>query len=105
VFEFSISLGLVGWALIIVGAITLGLVAQFIGEPRFSFEWVVTAIAAGIGALVASEFIVDLRGFEPVYDGLALIPALVGGLIAGIVAAVTTRYVTGGSYLPHAATT
>ena len=104
-FEFSISIGLGGLALVIIGAIILGLVAQFVGEPRFSYEWVVTAIAAGVGALAASEFIVDLRGFEPVWDGLALIPALAGGLIAGTAAAVVTRFATGGTYVHHAATT
>jgi uncharacterized membrane protein YeaQ/YmgE (transglycosylase-associated protein family) len=96
--EFTISLGLGGWMLLIVGALVFGAVAQFVGETRTGFEWLVDAIAAGIGALVASEFIVALQATEPAWDGLALVPALVGGLVVGIVVEVATRYMTGGTY-------
>jgi hypothetical protein len=30
------------------------------------------------------------------FDGLAIVPALVGGLLVGLVVAVATRYVAGG---------
>ena len=36
--------------------------------------------------------------FEPVYDGLALVPALVGGLVVGVVVEIVTRFLTGGHY-------
>ena len=49
---------------------SFGVIAQFIGEARTGFEWLVDAIAAAIGAIVASEFIISLRTFEPVWDGL-----------------------------------
>src|SRR6185369_9121513 len=77
--EFAISLGLGGWILLIVGALLFGVVAQFVGETRTGFEWLVDGIAAAIGALAASEFIVSWRTFEPTWDGLALVPALLGG--------------------------
>lgn len=96
--EFAFALGLGGWAFLIVGAVVFGAVAQFVGETRTGFEWLVDAIAAGIGALVASEFIVAWRTFDPVVDGLALVPALVGGIVVGIVVEVATRYMTGGTY-------
>jgi uncharacterized membrane protein YeaQ/YmgE (transglycosylase-associated protein family) len=96
--EFAISLGLGGWILLIVGALAFGVVAQFIGETRTGFEWLVDAIAAGIGALAASEFIVSWRTFEPTWDGLAIVPALLGGLVVGLVVEVVTRYMTGGTY-------
>jgi hypothetical protein len=48
---------------------------------------------------VASEFVIDWRAFGPVWDGLALAPALIGGLVLGVVVEVATRLVTGGSYL------
>jgi uncharacterized membrane protein YeaQ/YmgE (transglycosylase-associated protein family) len=99
--EFTINLGLVGWVLLIGGAIVIGVVAQLIGEGAFRFEWVATAIGAGIGALVASEFLVDLRAFEPVWDGLAIIPALIGAVIVGAVVAVVARYLARG-YTPAA---
>ena len=96
--EFAVSLGLGGWSVLIVVALIFGAVAQFIGETRTGFEWLVDAVAAGIGALVASEFIVSWRTFEPTLDGLALVPALIGGLVVGLVVEVVTRFMTGGSY-------
>lgn len=97
--EFAIALGFGGWILLIVGALVFGGVAQFIGETRTGMEWFVDAIAAGIGALVASEFIVAWQTFQPVWDGLALAPALIGGLVVGVVVELATRYMTGGTYL------
>jgi len=96
--EFAFTVGVIGWLVLILGAIVIGIVAQLIGQPEFGYEWVVTAIGAFIGGVAASEFVVGLQTFEPVYDGLALIPALIGGLVVGTVVAVATRLLTGGSY-------
>jgi uncharacterized membrane protein YeaQ/YmgE (transglycosylase-associated protein family) len=96
--EFAIALGLGGWVALIAGALVFGLLAQFIGEARTGYEWLVDAIAAGIGALVASEFIIGWQAFAPVFDGLAIVPALIGGLVVGVVVEVATRYLTGGTY-------
>ncbi len=96
--ELTVELGLGGGIVLIVGALVFGVVAQFIGETRTGYEWLIDAIAAAFGALVASEFIVGWQAFEPVWDGLALVPALIGGLVAGLVVEVATRYMTGGTY-------
>jgi uncharacterized membrane protein YeaQ/YmgE (transglycosylase-associated protein family) len=96
--ELAINLGLGGWLVIFAGALLFGVIAQFIGEARTGFEWLVDGIAVVIGAVVASEFIISLRTFEPVWDGLALVPALIGGLAVGIVIELATRYLTGGRY-------
>jgi uncharacterized membrane protein YeaQ/YmgE (transglycosylase-associated protein family) len=96
--EFAITLGLGGWALLVVAAFAFGVLAQFIGDTRTSYEWLIDGIAFGIGAVVASEFLVALRTFEPVWDGLALVPALIGGLALGLIVEVATRYLTGGRY-------
>ena len=103
--ELAIDLGIGGWALLIVGALVFGVVAQLVGETRTGYEWLVDAIGAGIGALIASEFIVAWQTFEPVWEGLAIVPALIGGLVLGIGVEVVTRYTTGGTYAgrPHAA--
>jgi uncharacterized membrane protein YeaQ/YmgE (transglycosylase-associated protein family) len=99
--DFSISLELGGAVLLIVAAIVFGAIAQFVGETHTGFEWLVDAIAFGIGALVASEFITSWRTFEPVWNGLAIVPALVGGLVVGIVVELATRFMTGGTYTHH----
>jgi len=96
--EFALAVGFGGWIVLIVGALAFGVVAQFVGETRTGYEWLVDAIAASIGALAASEFVVAWRTFEPVFDGLALAPALIGGLVLGIAIEVATRYMTGGTY-------
>jgi hypothetical protein len=99
--ELTITMGLGGAILLIVGALVFGGLMQLIGEPRAGMEWLVVAIAAGIGALVASEFIVAWQAYGPVWDGLALVPALIGGLVVGGIAEVATRYATGGTYRGH----
>lgn len=99
--ELAIVMGLGGAILLIVGALVFGVVAQVIGETQTGFEWLVDAIAAAIGALVASEFIVMWQAAGPVWDGLALVPALIGGLAVGLVVELATRYLTGGTYTGH----
>ena len=99
--ELAITLGLGGWILLIVGAVVFGVVAQFVGEANTGYEWLVDGVAAFAGALIASEFIVGMRTFAPVWDGLALVPALVGGLIVGVIVELATRYLTGGTYTAH----
>lgn len=96
--EFSIALGLLGWLALVVGALLFGVIAQFVGETRTGFEWLVDGVGAGVGALAASEFFVAWRTFEPVWDGLALVPAVIGGLVVGLIVEVATRYLTGGTY-------
>ena len=96
--ELAITLGLGGWLLLIVGAVVFGVVAQFLGEANTGYEWLVDGIAFAFGAIIASEFIVGLQAFAPVWDGLALVPALVGGLVLGGIVELVTRYATGGTY-------
>lgn len=96
--DLNIALGVGGWFILIVGSLAFGVIAQFVGDTRTGYEWLVDSIAAAIGALVASEFIVAWQAFGPVVDGLALVPALVGGLVVGLIAEVATRYLTGGHY-------
>lgn len=96
--EFAISLGFAGWLVVVAAAIILGVLLYLIGRAGTFYEWIVTAVGAGVGAIVASEFIIGFQTYEPVWDGLALIPALVGGLVVGTIVAVITRYVTGGAF-------
>lgn len=100
--DLSIDMSYIGWAVLIVGALAFGVIAQFVGETETGYEWLVDGVAAFIGGLVASEFITAWRGFEPVYEGLALVPAVIGALVLGLVVEVATRYATGGRYM-HAA--
>lgn len=99
--ELAINLGIGGWVVLLAGAVLFGILAQFIGETRTGYEWLVDAIAFALGAVVASEFVISMQTFEPVWDGLAIVPAAVGGLVLGIVVELVTRYSTGGRYTSH----
>jgi uncharacterized membrane protein YeaQ/YmgE (transglycosylase-associated protein family) len=98
--ELALTLGFWGWIAAIAGALIFGILATSIGETRSGYEWFVDSVAALVGAIVASEFIVAWQSFGPMFDGLAIVPALVGGLVLGIVAEVATRLATGGHYAP-----
>jgi len=97
--EIALAIGIGGWAALLIGALLFGVVAQFIGETRTGYEWLVDSIGAGLGAIIASEFIIGLRSVEPVFDGLAIVPAVIGGLVLGLIVEIATRYLTGGRYL------
>jgi hypothetical protein len=99
--EFAFEIG--PWALVglITGSVAIGVVFQLIGEASFGYEWVLTALGAGVGAFVASEFAVGLRNWQPVFDGLALGPAVIAGLVVGGLVVGATRYVAGGRQAAH----
>lgn len=99
--ELALSLGFGGWLVLFAGALLFGVIVQFIGETKTGYEWLIDAIAAALGAVIASEFIVSMRTYEPVFDGLALVPAVIGGLALGVVVELLTRYLTGGRYTTH----
>jgi uncharacterized membrane protein YeaQ/YmgE (transglycosylase-associated protein family) len=101
--DLSISLGLLGWGVVVVGALAFGVGAQFVGQTRTDYEWLIDAVAAFAGALIASEFVVAWRGFEPVFEGLALIPAVAGAIVLGGIVDLLTRASTGGRYIGAAA--
>ena len=96
--EFAFDLSYLGWAAILVVALAFGLIAQFVGETRTGYEWLADAIAFAIGAVVASEFVTAWQSVEPMWEGVALIPALVGGLVLGLIVEIGTRMLTGGHY-------
>jgi uncharacterized membrane protein YeaQ/YmgE (transglycosylase-associated protein family) len=99
--EFVIDLALGGWVVLIVGSLVFGVIVQFLGRTETGLEWLVGAIAAFVGGLVASEFVIAWQEIEPVFEGLALLPALIGGLVVGIVVDFVTRFVTGGAPFSH----
>jgi hypothetical protein len=93
--EFTFEMGLLGALVLVVGGLVIGGVGYFIGEPSTGYEWLVAAIAAIAGGFVLSEFIVGFQTWEPVFDGLALIPATFGGLVSGAVVAFGSRLLSG----------
>ncbi len=103
--DLTYEMGVGALSLVTAGALVLGVALQLIGDARFEHEWLLTALGAFTGAMVGSEMIVAFQSAGPVWDGLALVPALAGGLVGGVGVALVVRFVTGGTYLhgPHAA--
>lgn len=99
--DFTIDIGVYAVIGLALGAVVLGIVLQLIGEVRFGLEWIVTAVAAFIGGFVCTEWITAWRTVEPVWDKMALIPAIGGLLIVGVVVDAIIRYATHGSYFHH----
>lgn len=97
-FEFTVDMTALAGLVLVAGAIVIGLIAQVIGDVRASYHWGIVAVFALIGGLAASEFIVDWQAFKPVWEGLALVPALIGGVVLGVIADVVVRLGMGGSY-------
>jgi hypothetical protein len=93
--EFTYAIGWLGLAVLVIGALLIGLGLQFVGRGAATYEWVGTSIAAFLGGFAASELFVSLRDWQPLYDGVALLPALVGGLAIGGIVAFTLRVLFG----------
>jgi uncharacterized membrane protein YeaQ/YmgE (transglycosylase-associated protein family) len=94
------DVGMSGFAalLLVIGALLLGAVPQFIGEARIGYEWVFTAVAVLVGGWLGSEAFGALSTWGAEFEGLFILPALIGGVVLGGIVDIVTRYVTGGSY-------
>lgn len=100
--DLTIEMGALAVVSLAMFSIVLGVVLNMIGDVNTGYEWIVTAIAAFVGGIVASEWIVSFRTVEPVWDGMAVLPAIGGALVVGIVADALVRFTTHGSYGHHA---
>jgi uncharacterized membrane protein YeaQ/YmgE (transglycosylase-associated protein family) len=79
-----------GWAVLIVGGLVIGVAAQWLLKSDWPYRWVITAIAAVIGAWISSEVI--FTTWTPVFEGITVWPAVIGGLVVGIVVDLIAAY-------------
>jgi hypothetical protein len=100
------NVGMSGVAAIVLltASILIGAIPQFIAEPRLASDWVVTAIGVLVGGGLGSEAFGAASTWGPVWDGLYIVPALIGGLVVGAIVDAAVRYLSGGSYTHHAPT-
>ena len=77
----------IAFGVVIIAALVLGVLVQMYLQPKTSYEWLITAVGAGVGAWLASEitWTTSFTSEGPVFEGLAVIPAVIGGLILGAV--------------------
>jgi uncharacterized membrane protein YeaQ/YmgE (transglycosylase-associated protein family) len=97
---FGWDVGMSGLAviLLVAGAIVIGAIPLFVGEARTGYEWLATAAAALLGGWLGSEAFGGISTLGPAFEGLYLVPALIGGVVLGAVVDVLVRYVSGGRY-------
>ena len=103
-------LELIGWnvgmtgvavALLFMAAIVIGVVVQNIGEAKFDYEWVLTAVAAFIGGWLGSEALGAASTWGPEWEGMYLVPAFIGAIVLSGLVAVAIRYINGGTQVSH----
>lgn len=80
-----------GIVILVVGAVVLGVIGQYIGQARYRYEWVADGIGALVGGYVASELLGSVGEWGPEAGGLFLLPALIGGIIVGGAVWLVTR--------------
>jgi uncharacterized membrane protein YeaQ/YmgE (transglycosylase-associated protein family) len=73
-----------GWILVVIGALVLGAAAQLIvTTENLPHRWVATSLGAIVGAVAASEWL--FPSATPQFEGIALVPAIVGGVVVGVI--------------------
>jgi hypothetical protein len=81
-------MGILGFTILIVAALLVGLAAQFLLKPKTSYDWLMVALTTGVAAYLGSQWLVSnlfsgLTNYA--VDGLVVIPAVIAGLIVGVV--------------------
>jgi hypothetical protein len=92
--DLTFDITWLGGLLLLAGALVFAGAVALIGESPGPIAWVVTTIAAFAGAFGASEYF-GQETFAPVWEGVALWPALVGGIIVGGAAEAVVRFIHG----------
>ncbi|HEY6609144.1 MAG TPA: hypothetical protein VI277_08120, partial [Candidatus Limnocylindria bacterium] len=64
-------------------------------------QWIVVGAAALVGGWLGSESLGTLSTWGPEFEGLYVVPAIIGGLVVAFVADALLRYATEGSYVHH----
>ena len=91
--DLSFDTTLLGAVVLVVGAALFALLMARVGEdpaPYGAVGVLVTGVATFLGAFIASEYL-GLHAIEPVWEGVALLPALMGGVLAGGAAELVAR--------------
>ena len=74
---------IVGIAILIVGALVVGWLYRYVGENQEGWAWLITAVGAGVGAFIGSEWLGGASTWGPETGGMFLLPALIGAAVVG----------------------
>jgi len=100
---FDWNVGMTAWAvtLLIIGAVVIGAILQYVGDVTIGYEWSVAGLAAIFGGWLGSEAFGAASTWGPEWEGMFLLPALIGAVVLGFVVDLVVRYATGGSLVHH----
>ncbi len=98
--QMQLDMGIGAFAVVVIVALVLGFLAQMLIQPKTSYEWLIAAFGVGVGAWLASEitwtqWFTGLTNLGPQFDGLLIIPAVIGGLVIGAIFEGVARVVEG----------
>jgi uncharacterized membrane protein YeaQ/YmgE (transglycosylase-associated protein family) len=96
----QLDMGIGAFVVVIVAALVLGFLAQMFLKPKTPYEWLITGVGAGVGGWLASEitwtqWFTGLTNLGPQWDGMLIIPAVIGGLVLGALFEGVARLVEG----------
>lgn len=94
----QLDMGIGAFAAIIVAALILGLLVQVYLKPKTPYEWLIAGVGAAVGGWLASEitwtqWFTGLTDLGPQFDGLLIVPAVIGGLVLGAIVEIVARMV------------
>jgi hypothetical protein len=98
--NMQLDMGFGAFAIVIVAALVFGFLVQAYLKPKTPYEWIITGLGAVLGAWLASEitwrqYFTALTELGPEFDGLLIVPAVIGGLALGAIFEVVARVVEG----------
>lgn len=101
----QLDMGIGAFAVIIVMALVLGFLVQAYLKPKTPYEWLITGAGVAVGGWLASEIIwtqwfTGLTDLGPQFDGLLIVPAVIGGLVIGALFEGIARVVEGPETIP-----
>jgi hypothetical protein len=72
---------------LVLGSMLIGVASEALGEGPVRHEWIIT----GVGAFLVALMLGGAATVAPAFDGLAVVPALLGGLVGAGVTNVAFR--------------
>jgi len=101
-FGWDIGMSALAAVLLVLGAIVLGAIAHFVGERRTGFEGPIVAVAALIGGYLGSEAFAAYSTWGFAFEGLYVLPALIGAVILAVVVDAIVLFVARDTTAGHA---
>jgi uncharacterized membrane protein YeaQ/YmgE (transglycosylase-associated protein family) len=98
IIEWNVGMSAFAAFLLVAGALVIGVIAHLIGQVTVGFEWATTAVGALVGGYLGSEALGTLSTWGWEFDGLYVLPALIGAVVLGFIVDAAVRYMTEGRY-------